>query len=406
MSNAEIRGLFVWHELMTTDPQGAAAFYAGVFRWKTQLSSVPGHTLWMSGEVGVGGLMAQPEEARMGGMPPSWLVYLGTVDVDATVQAAQRLGGRVVKDAVDIPAIGRFAVLADPQGAVFAVFTPAAPAPAGAAASRVISQFSWHELATSDLQGAFDFYSTLFGWKKGDAHDMGAGHVYQIVEREGTMIGGIYRLQDPSRPPYWLAYVEVDDLDGAVASVRAAKGQIVQEPHEVHGGDRVARILDPQGGAIALHERHAVIASPAGKPAGQSAADRRSGQGTAKRTGARSAESEASTRSKVKIKTAVEAVGSKAAAGKRTAKRPATKAAAGKRTAERPATKAAAGKRTAKRPATKVAAGKRTTQRSTTKAAGRKSAKVKKPTRAGSGRTAALKRTAAKAAKRKIARRR
>ena len=355
MSNAEIRGLFVWHELMTTDPQGAAAFYAGVFRWKAQHSSVPGYTLWMSGEVGVGGLMAQPEETRVGGMPPSWLVYMGTSDVDATVQAAQRLGGRVLKDAVDIPAIGRFAVLADPQGAVFAVFTPAAPAPNDAAASGVISQFSWHELATSDPQGAFDFYSALFGWSRGEAHDMGAGNLYEIIEREGAMIGGIYRLQDPSKPPYWLAYVRVDDLDGTLASVRAASGQIVQEPREVPGGDRVARILDPQGGAIALHERHKAGASQAGK---------RSGPRAVKRPPTRAAGSKAAPRPKAKIKTKVESAKSKTPAGKTA------------------------------------------TKRSTAKAPARKSMKLKKAVRAGSGGKAARKHKAAKAAKRKVTRRR
>ena len=114
MSNAEIRGLFVWHELMTTDPQAAAAFYSRVLPWRTQDSDVPGYTLWMAGSAGVAGLMAQPDEARSAGAPPSWLVYLGATDVDATVEAAQRLGGKVLKSATDIPSIGRFAVLSDP----------------------------------------------------------------------------------------------------------------------------------------------------------------------------------------------------------------------------------------------------------------------------------------------------
>ena len=366
MSNAEIRGLFVWHELMTTDPQSAAAFYAGVFRWKAQPSSVPGYTLWMSGEVGVGGLMAQPEETRMAGMPPSWLAYLGTPDVDATVQAAQRLGGRVVKDAVDIPAVGRFAVLADPQGAVFAVFTPAAPPPKDAAASGVISQFSWHELATSDPQGALDFYSALFGWNGGEAHDMGAGNLYQIIEREGAAIGGIHRLQDPSMPPYWLAYVKVDDLDASVASVRAASGQIVQEPREVRGGDRVARILDPQGGVIALHERLTASASQAGKVARRPAAGKRSGPRTVKRPPTR-------------------------AAGSKAAPRPKAKAKAKTARSNAPVRKTAAKRPTAKAPARKTAA-----KRPTAKAPVRRNVKLKKAVRAGSGGRAARKRKVAR----------
>ena len=72
MSNAEIRGRFVWHELMTTDPQAAGAFYSKVLSWKTQPSGMPDYTLWVSGKTQTGGLMAQPESARQSGAPPSW----------------------------------------------------------------------------------------------------------------------------------------------------------------------------------------------------------------------------------------------------------------------------------------------------------------------------------------------
>ncbi len=124
MSNAEIRGRFVWHELMTSDLPAATAFYSRVLPWKTQPSGMPDYTLWVTGKTMAAGLMAQPEAARQAGAPPSWLVYIGTPDVDATAAAAERLGGRVLKAPGDIPNVGRFAVLADPQGAAFAIFTP------------------------------------------------------------------------------------------------------------------------------------------------------------------------------------------------------------------------------------------------------------------------------------------
>ncbi len=284
MSNADIRGLFIWHELMTTDPQGAAAFYSGLFRWGTQPSSMPGYALWMSGSIGVAGLMAQPGEVQRTGTPPSWLAYLGTTDVDATAQAAERLGGTLLKVPTDIPGVGRFAVLSDPQGAAFAVFTPATPAPSNAAASEVVSRFSWHELATTDPNGALDFYSQLFGWSAGPAHDRG-GSLYQVIERDGTPVGGIYRPQDPSKPPHWLTYIQVDTLDDTVAAARAAGSQIVQGAHEVPGGHRVAIIFDPQGGAIALHEPPKAAAAPARRRAARKSARPRT---PAKRSAARS----------------------------------------------------------------------------------------------------------------------
>jgi len=68
MSTADIRGRFIWHELLTTDTAAAAAFYPRVVPWRTQPSSMPGYTLWMAGQTQIGGLMALPQEqfqARM-----------------------------------------------------------------------------------------------------------------------------------------------------------------------------------------------------------------------------------------------------------------------------------------------------------------------------------------------------
>jgi hypothetical protein len=265
MSNAEIRGRFVWHELMTTDPQAAGAFYSKVLPWKTQPSGMPDYTLWVSGKTQTGGLMAQPESARQSGAPPSWLVYIGTPDVDATAAAAERLGGKVLKSPADIPGVGRFAVLADPQGAAFALFKPGAP-PANAPGD----DFSWHELATSDHQAALTFYSELFGWSRGPAHDMGPGGIYQLIEHGGAQIGGAYKLMDASKPSHWLTYIRVKSVDKAAAAAKAAGGRVTQEPMEVPGGSRIAQILDPQGGAFAVHElakQPATASAPAQKPA-------------------------------------------------------------------------------------------------------------------------------------------
>ncbi len=74
MSTADIRGRFIWHELLTTDTAAAAAFYPRVVPWRTQPSSMPGYTLWMAGQTQIGGLMALPQDA--GGPPSHWLVYV------------------------------------------------------------------------------------------------------------------------------------------------------------------------------------------------------------------------------------------------------------------------------------------------------------------------------------------
>ncbi len=266
MSNAEVRGRFIWHELLTTDTAAAATFYAKVLPWRTQPSNMPGYTIFMAGGAQVGGLMALPEDGA--GTPAHWLVYVGAPDVDATVTQAQALGARLCKAATDIPNVGRFAVLADPQGATFAVFTPSGQPPAQPAQG----DFSWHELQTTDVGAALRFYGELFGWKKGVGHDMGAMGIYQLFDHGGTAVGGMCNTQGPSTPPSWLSYVRVADSDRAVAAAKGAGGRLLHGPIEVPDGSWVALFLDPQGGAFAVQEAPrtvsaAVPAKPAAKPA-------------------------------------------------------------------------------------------------------------------------------------------
>jgi predicted enzyme related to lactoylglutathione lyase len=275
MSTADIRGRFVWHELLTTDTAGAAAFYPKVVPWRTQPSSMPGYTLWLAGDAQVGGLMALPSDAS--GTPPHWLVYIGTPNVDATAEHAQRLGARVVKAAADIPNVGRYAVLADPQGATFALYTPG-PGGGGSPAPGA-GVFSWHELATTDVPAALRFYGELFGWSKGPGHDMGAMGIYQIFERFGAQVGGICNVQGPATPPSWLSYVQVADSSRAVSAAKSAGGRLLHGPMEVPGGSWIALFMDPQGGAFAVHEmprasaaKPAAPAKPAAAPAAKPAA--------------------------------------------------------------------------------------------------------------------------------------
>jgi len=269
MSNAEVRGRFIWHELLTTDTAAAAGFYQKVVSWRSQPSNMPGYTIFMAGGVQVGGLMALPAETS--GAPAHWLVYAGTPDVDATVRQAESLGARVWKSATDIPNVGRFAVLADPQGATFAVFTPSGPPPA--APSTPMGGFSWHELATTDVAAALRFYGELFGWRKGVGHDMGAMGVYQLFEHGGSAVGGMCNTQGPQTPPSWLSYVQVPDAARAVSAAKAAGGRLLHGPTEVPGGSWIALFLDPQGGAFAVQEMpSAKAATPAAAPAKPAAA--------------------------------------------------------------------------------------------------------------------------------------
>lgn len=264
------RGRFVWYELMTTDPEAAQEFYREIVGWSTapfEDAKVP-YTMWMNGERPVGGVMELSEEARKAGAPPQWLAYIATPAVDETAEKVTELGGKVLKGPETTASVGRWVILQDPQGAVFAAYKSATEPDGGddrpGAGQSKVGEFSWHELATTDHEAALDFYSELFGWEKTESMDMGEAGMYQMYGQRGQTYGGIYnKTADMPGPPAWLFYATVPSADKAAEKIKASGGQVLNGPMEVPGGDRVAQCLDPQGAAFAVHAA-AVGAGPTG----------------------------------------------------------------------------------------------------------------------------------------------
>ena len=116
-------GAFSWCELMTTDVESAKIFYSALFGWEMQVLAMPGmpYTLVKVGDKGIGGIMSMPEQS--GGMEPNWGAYVTVDDVDAVARRAPELGGKVLVPPQDIPNVGRFCVLQDPQGAFIRAIT-------------------------------------------------------------------------------------------------------------------------------------------------------------------------------------------------------------------------------------------------------------------------------------------
>jgi predicted enzyme related to lactoylglutathione lyase len=112
-------GVFVWDELGTTDADGAQSFYEQVFGWTTKDmgEEYGGYRIFHRGEEQVGGLMKNPDPS----IPAAWTPYVAVEDADETCRKATELGASVIVEPIDVPNIGRFAVLQDPQGAVFGI---------------------------------------------------------------------------------------------------------------------------------------------------------------------------------------------------------------------------------------------------------------------------------------------
>lgn len=264
------RGRIVWHELTTTDPDAAIAFYTKVVGWTTiPFDQMPGYRMWAIGTTPVGGVMKSPDAAMSTGA--RWLPFVAVADVDNAVRQAEAMGARTSAAAQDIPGGGgRFAVLADPQGALFGVFATTGEYP-GHDGLPAKGEFSWHELATTDGNAAWHFYHQLFGWEKMHAMDMGPDGMYQMFGRASVQLGGMYapKASAQSGPPRWLCYVKVANADSATALTTKLGGRITSGPMEVPGGDRITMCVDPQGGAFAVHSvaTAAAKAAAAVKPA-------------------------------------------------------------------------------------------------------------------------------------------
>ncbi len=249
MSNV---GRFVWYELLTTDPKAAVAFYTEIVGWKTQAWEGGDYVMWVSGQGPIGGTTTLPEHAKKAGAPPHWMANVEVADVDATIAQAKKLGAQVRVEPADIPNVGRFAVVSDPQGVALSVFKPAS-AMALHDASKP-GEFCWNELLIDDHEKAFAFYAALFGWEKSSDFDMGPMGKYLIYKKDGVDLGGMMSRKSIPAPAAWLYYAQVTQLDATIERAKAKGAKLLHGPHEVPGGARVAQLMDPQGAAFALHE--------------------------------------------------------------------------------------------------------------------------------------------------------
>jgi uncharacterized protein len=321
-----MHGQFVWYDLMTSDLAGATKFYPTVLGWKAQEwdQATPDnpYTMWMYGSIPLGGVARISDAMRAQGVRPHWVPTVEVRNVDESTALARSLGAQVYFGPEEIPGTGRYVSLGDPQGATFAMFTPARPTPAFDG-KPLPGRFSWHELMTTDYNAAFDFYRRLFGWEKISDFDMGGGHMYLMYGQNGRQYGGIYNrpVEQAQIPPNWLSYVNVKDVRKTTAAAKKAGGRLINGPMEVPGGDWIAAFTDPQGATFAIHQTK-------GAPATASAAKPR----------------KAAARKKVKAKRArVKVKSARAKPRKKTASRKAAK------TRSRPRVRATAKKRARRR---------------------------------------------------------
>lgn len=257
-------GDFIWYELLTPDQDAARVFYESVIGW-TIGGPAPGddmdYRMISSASGPIAGAMTLSPEMQAGGMPPCWLGYVTVDDVDACAAHAITLGGKALMEPWEIPGVGRAALLADPQGAMFYIMKPIPPAgnpdavsTSFAATEPMVGHCAWNELMTSDPVGAKAFYGALFGWQQEGGMDMGPLGQYEFWQAsEGRFTLGALMSQMPGAEfTVWSHYFRVPDIDVAIAAITAGGGKILQGPDPIPGDEFSVNAMDPQGAAFSL----------------------------------------------------------------------------------------------------------------------------------------------------------
>ncbi len=245
-------GAPAWVDLVVPDLATARAFYAALLSWEyDETASAGGGATYLTATLGglrVAGLGDVAPDAPA--PPAAWTVHLATDDVVAGVEAAQAAGGSVLVPPSRREEAGAFAVLADPTGAVFALWEPGTGT--GMDLVDEPGAFAWAEVMSRDPERARAFYAALLGWT---FTDMSApGFTYATFEVDGAPAGGLGALPDDAPPDaaaHWLVYLRVEDADAAVSTVRAHGGGVTREPWDSAFG-RVALVTGPAGEPFAV----------------------------------------------------------------------------------------------------------------------------------------------------------
>ncbi|OIJ69902.1 hydrolase [Streptomyces mangrovisoli] len=218
------------------DVAAGQRFYGELFGWTFE--EARGESVWarLGGEF-VAGL----EHKTDGRMPTVWTVYFATPDAEGFTARIGRAGGQVVTAPTVVGGLGTAALAADPEGAVFGVWQPAAHR--GFGRRHEPGTFGWVELYARDTEAANAFYGALFHealFGPGADPDFGRAPVSGVFAAE--------------MPPHFLVHFRVTDCEAALGTVRRLGGRVQVPPFDASYG-KVAVVTDNQGASFALLQR-------------------------------------------------------------------------------------------------------------------------------------------------------
>ncbi|MGH9318917.1 MAG: VOC family protein [Vicinamibacteria bacterium] len=249
-------GAFCWVELGTTDAKSARDFYSRLLGWSVEEVEMPGgmgtYALFQLDGDDVAGMYELTEEQKSQGTPPNWLSYVSVTSADETAGRAKKLGATFMMDPMDVPGVGRMAILQDPTAAAVALFQPGEHGGAVPLDNRP-GTFCWNELATSDPATARKFYEGLFGWRS-EEQDMGPAGTYTMFWNGDRMAGGMMAIGPDwgPVPSHWAVYFAVEECDASVEKATKNGAEVRMPPTDIPDVGRFAALADPQGAAFSI----------------------------------------------------------------------------------------------------------------------------------------------------------
>lgn len=248
-------GTFSWFSLMTKNPQAATDFYKTLFGWITTDYEIPGvgiSTLYQKGDLVFGNPV--PLENNIP-YPSHWISYLAIEDVDEACKRAESLGGKTCVPAFDIPTIGRTAILNDPVGTAFHIFTPENKEEDMKKTGDKPGNVCWMELMLDDPTQAIPFYTEMFNWKVSGPENMGTGDYYG-AEICGEQAAGFFKRPDhvPEMPPVWMPYIATENIDRSNQVAQDSNGKLILPKMEIPKTGFFSMIEDPSGAHFYLFE--------------------------------------------------------------------------------------------------------------------------------------------------------
>jgi predicted enzyme related to lactoylglutathione lyase len=250
-------GRVIWHDLMTTDRDSVIPYYRELFGWSPQSvdmgTELGTYQIIHAGDRQIGGFVDLDPAA---GVQSHWIGYVSVDDVEAVATAAQEAGGTVRMEATEIPSVGTFAMIADPEGALVCPFRPVegrstdGPMPAD-------GRFCWDALLARDPGQAARFYAQVVGWSPRLENLEGTPYSGAFLAG-GQEVAGIMSIRDDAaRRSVWLPFVQCSDLSETVSDVARLGGTVWQLPTDLPTGGRIAITADPSGAMMGLLEKHA-----------------------------------------------------------------------------------------------------------------------------------------------------